>query len=550
MAISIHEALQLPVMRDIRLIAGHKGTSNLIKWVTIVEVIEDINRLQEGEFLITTAFGLSESEQKQNDFKLLLSLKKLSGVAIYTGFYLKEIPSQYIEIANENNLPLLEIPTDINFSMITKAILEQIVNNQMQLLEYSLSIHKELTKLVLDNEDPNQIANTLSKLISSPIIIYDELHDIDHIVNKSIDIVIHGTKITLPELEFDLLEKLEECSKNRTSAYFHLNHYHISIHPIIANDHSYGCIVAIKPSEVWGKMDDIAIEHAATIYAIESLKKVAIEETKIRLQGDFLEDIINGHIANKSISIEQGQKLGYDLSLTQTFFYLTFEECDDKQRDLPTLISKLLQIVNQLLKQKRKPFIVRSKLDSLLLLTNVTESNSKKMAYEIEKQWRYFFPSILLKIGIGKSYDDINMLSKSAKEAQIAVSLSGLISNSSSITHFDELGMYQLLINMKKSGIDLKNFYTENIGVLLYNSRQGTDFIETLDTYLKNNQNMQTTATELFIHRHTLKYRLKQIEKKTGIDLKIADDRLRIQLAIMAYKLLYHLEQAGDIDCL
>ena len=89
MAISIREALQLPVMSQTKLVAGFDGLDNMIEWVTIVEVLEDINRLQDGWFLITTGFGLMESEEKQRQFQRLISMKKLSGVAIYTGFYLQ-----------------------------------------------------------------------------------------------------------------------------------------------------------------------------------------------------------------------------------------------------------------------------------------------------------------------------------------------------------------------------------------------------------------------------------------------------------------------------
>ncbi|MFC9600239.1 PucR family transcriptional regulator ligand-binding domain-containing protein [Peribacillus butanolivorans] len=73
MAIRIYEALQLPIMKQTKLTAEKKGLQNWIKWVTIVEVIEDIYRLQDGEFLITTGFGLGENTEKRKEFEKLLS---------------------------------------------------------------------------------------------------------------------------------------------------------------------------------------------------------------------------------------------------------------------------------------------------------------------------------------------------------------------------------------------------------------------------------------------------------------------------------------------
>ncbi|WP_017381653.1 PucR family transcriptional regulator [Paenisporosarcina sp. TG-14] len=552
MAISIEEAMALPIMKETRLVAGQDGLSNLIKWVTIVEVLEDINRLQEGEFLITTGFGLLESDDKKEKFIQLLGQKKLSGVAMYTGFYLPEIPESLITVANEHNLPLIEISTDINFSKITKAILEQIINNQMQLLEDSLSIHKELTRLVLENKGAKEITTTLANLTDAAIIVYNDIQTIENIVTKNITLnILAKTGLNIDGEEFNLKDKLESSSKLRIPSHFHTLNYHVSIYPIIANNQSYGSIVAIKRSDMWREMDDIAIEHAGTVFAIEALRKVAIEETRLRLQGTFLDEIIDDHITNKAYALEQGKKLGYDLSSSQAFFYLYIQKNKSESSELQSLESKLFQTVNEVLKNKNQAYMGRAKLDSLMLLVNIVgetdqekEQNCYWLAKEINKQWLYFFPKDPLIIGIGRCYDGISMLSQSAKEAQLAVSLSGVLIKPNTIVHYKELGTYHLLINMKEAGIDLEKLYSDTLDPLLKHARQGTDLLETLDVYLYNNQNIQITAGELFIHRHTLKYRLNQIETKTGLQLKSADDRMQIQLAIMAYKLL---TQTGEI---
>ncbi|WOP21402.1 helix-turn-helix domain-containing protein [Bacillus pumilus] len=52
----------------------------------------------------------------------------------------------------------------------------------------------------------------------------------------------------------------------------------------------------------------------------------------------------------------------------------------------------------------------------------------------------------------------------------------------------------------------------------------------------------------MFIHRHTLSYRLKQIETRTGCSLKSTDDRMKLQLSIMAYRLSGLLDQMRTIS--
>ncbi len=55
--------------------------------------------------------------------------------------------------------------------------------------------------------------------------------------------------------------------------------------------------------------------------------------------------------------------------------------------------------------------------------------------------------------------------------------------------------------------------------LMLDDERKKTDLLETLDSYMDNNQSLAKCANELFIHRNTLLYRLNKIQSQYGIDL-------------------------------
>ena len=52
----------------------------------------------------------------------------------------------------------------------------------------------------------------------------------------------------------------------------------------------------------------------------------------------------------------------------------------------------------------------------------------------------------------------------------------------------------------------------------------------------------------LFAHPHTVTYRLKQIEKLTGWSLRDPEDKIRLQLALRAYKLALARTDMAAID--
>src|SRR5690625_6423573 len=97
--------------------------------------------------------------------------------------------------------------------------------------------------------------------------------------------------------------------------------------------------------------------------------------------------------------------------------------------------------------------------------------------------------------------------------------------------------MYDLLLEMKESRVDFQTIYMYSLENIIPTNDKSIDLVHTLDVYLRSNQSIQKAADELYIHRHTLRYRLNQIEKRTGLQLKSADDRLKLQMAVMAYKL-------------
>lgn len=66
-----------------------------------------------------------------------------------------------------------------------------------------------------------------------------------------------------------------------------------------------------------------------------------------------------------------------------------------------------------------------------------------------------------------------------------------------------------------------------------YDRSKDTELLQTLKTYLDNNQNAAQTARALFIHRGTLKYRIEKIIQLLGFDLK--DSRQTVILHLFLY---------------
>ncbi|UCZ54878.1 PucR family transcriptional regulator ligand-binding domain-containing protein [Bacillus shivajii] len=539
--LTIREALKLPVLKGTKLIAGNDGVNRSIKWVTTIEIIEDISRFQAGEFIVTTGFGLEKDDHLKNCFLQLIRENSLAGIAIYKGFYLDNVPASFISEANKQQLPLIEIPPSINFSTITKGIVEQIGNQQMRLLEESLSVHKEMTKLALNNDGLDEILNKLSPLTDSSLFVFDDLGQLISSKNLHSASLLVNDKEIVVDNDSRKINDLFHDSENRKNVYtFKWNSFYCFRSPIHAESFTYGYLVAFHHQHKWSEMDEIIMDHVSTLIGIELVKQYAIEETKVRLRGELVEEILMKDNLNTSAAIKRGKKLGYNLTIPHQAIFIKVSHDQQAYTDKKDWSNHLHYIVLQSFANANRQHILLPKLDSLFALIEAEDSSDKTndmydCLLNIQERWHNHFDEPL-KIGVGRLYHSVQQLSLSAKEAEYAVQYSPLLLKESLITHYDELGFYQMLIQMQESGISLQQFYETHLKGLIDQKNDRPDLIQTLETYLMYNCHIQKTASHLYIHRHTLKYRLAQIEKKAGVNLQSPRDRMNLHLAIFAYK--------------
>ena len=98
------------------------------------------------------------------------------------------------------------------------------------------------------------------------------------------------------------------------------------------------------------------------------------------------------------------------------------------------------------------------------------------------------------------------------------------------------LFLIQIDTKQKKILYEYVNYVLKDL--IAYEKTNQIDLMETLDAYLNENANIIETSDKLFIHRNTLKYRLKKIENLLNVNLHSLEDCLKLLLAMKAYKII------------
>src|SRR5690554_1665522 len=115
---TVEKLLNIVAFQDFKVISGHKGLSNNISSVNIMDNPDAIDWFSAGEVLLTSGFFFKDSSYLQN--KIMDQLKSINcpALCIKPQRYLNEIPENMIALSNDLDLPIIELPYGFSFSKI------------------------------------------------------------------------------------------------------------------------------------------------------------------------------------------------------------------------------------------------------------------------------------------------------------------------------------------------------------------------------------------------------------------------------------------------
>ncbi len=125
MALTIKQIIERELLEGARLVAGGKGIDHPIAWVNVMEILDAPDSVQPDELLITTGYELN-IEETHGELIKRLAERKVSGLAIQTGYYIDQIPDYILKAADTYHFPILELPSNLTFSAIMHSLMEQI----------------------------------------------------------------------------------------------------------------------------------------------------------------------------------------------------------------------------------------------------------------------------------------------------------------------------------------------------------------------------------------------------------------------------------------
>lgn len=142
-------------------------------------------------------------------------------------------------------------------------------------------------------------------------------------------------------------------------------------------------------------------------------------------------------------------------------------------------------------------------------------------------------------IALGTIVGEIKEVSRSYKEARMALDVGRIFFHEKDIVAYSTLGIGRLIYQLP---IPLCKMFIREI----FDGRSPDDFDEetltTINKFFENSLNVSETSRQLYIHRNTLVYRLDKLQKSTGLDLRVFEDAITFKIALMVVKYMKYME--------
>ncbi|MHC3473012.1 PucR family transcriptional regulator [Streptomyces sp. 7R007] len=162
-----HSALKLTVR------AGEDRLDVPVRWAHVSELADPVPYMEGGELLLITALKLdAEDPQTMRRYVKRLVGAGVVGLGFAVGVNYEEIPKALVDAAEEEGLPLLEVPRRTPFLAISKAVSAAIAADQYRAVTAGFAAQRELTRHAL-TDGPEGLLAALAAQVDGWAALYD-----------------------------------------------------------------------------------------------------------------------------------------------------------------------------------------------------------------------------------------------------------------------------------------------------------------------------------------------------------------------------------------
>jgi sugar diacid utilization regulator len=283
-----------------------------------------------------------------------------------------------------------------------------------------------------------------------------------------------------------------------------------------------GLLALMDPDRRAATTDVMALEHGATVLAVELARLRGLADTELRVRRELVNDLLTG--TDDESAYLRAEALGYDLGLPHQVAVVEVAESSPAHEDV-------LHAARRALRQQQLPGLLGTMTGTVVIVVPAGNTDWEAVRLGVVAQ----LGGGRCRVGVGDAYPRPSQLARSLREARLALRMQKASSAAERASVFADLDVLRMLASVDDL-TDVEVFVQKWLGALAeYDERKNTELVKTLTQYLQHGGGYEATSRALSVHRSTLKYRLQRIRELTGFDLGDPETHFNLELATRAW---------------
>jgi purine catabolism regulator len=577
MGLTVEEALRLPSLAGTSIAAGAAGLGRVVRHMVVDDPADPLAGA--GPDVLVVLGARLPPADPANCRSLVERLDSVGTAAL--AFRRSDgpaaVPGEILAEADRRGLPVLALPAGVRLDEVLSAVLGTVVTKQSQALALSSRMDEEFIGVALTGGGLAEVAQRLAGVLEGTAVLglglerevvtsagpVDEVAEIsdwlwllDAAADDALAELTPSRRLSGVRADQTVVtpaDVLADADLSPADGILLVPGHHelpggvgeYAVAPIMAGDQRHGWLVAVHRGGAMMLGAGGVLERAAVIAALSVIRLQAVHSVELRFQGDLVRRLVGGSVGHTERTLAYTRSFGWRLDGPVAVLVTATETVADAQAD-PT---KALDVLDRLADGWRaalEPEVagaavagLATEIVTLLPLDGRTPEELSALVSAVSSRVNGRLRRVgrVLGTGIGRPADSLSGLAEAHRQAQRALGVGQEIHGLSSVTHFDQLGVFRLL-SLIPDSTELRTYVDEVLGPLADAAdADSADLRETLRVLLETNLNVAESARRLHFHYNTMRYRIGKLERMLGPFTTDPTLRLNLLLALHAARM-------------
>jgi purine catabolism regulator len=506
---------------------GHDRLEAEVHWAHVSELEDPVPYMEGGELLLTTAMKLdAENSDAMRRYVRRLAGAGVVGLGFAVGVTYDDIPEALVAAAQEEGMPLLEVPRRTPFIAISKAVSAAIAAEQYQAVTTGFDAQRDLTRAVLGGDGPGALLARLAAHVHGWAALYD--------ASGALVAAAPGWAARRAARLTDDVERLRERPAPATAVAGGSDDERdrVELQSLGTGRHARG-VLAVGTGAPLGTAERYAVNSAVALLTLSTERSRTLREVEQRLAAAVLRMLLSGE-PDHARSVAGGL---YGGLLDAPFRMIVAEPVPAKApsggaiQEPPDVLGALADALESAAARGGEPVLVVPE-DGRLVALAPEGGAAVAACMRFARQDTAPGPTVPGRddLAVGLSAATGPAAAASAhRQAEQALSVARR--RGRSLVEHDQIAAGSVLPLLADDAV--RAFADGMLRALREHDATGRgDLVASLQAWLARHGQWDAAAADLGVHRHTLRYRMRRVEDILGRSLDDPDVRMELWLAL------------------